>query len=117
MPRKMEASFGPKAEPWKEGRVVAGFFEKVEELPTCESRKITMSATGKAGSEIAIWETAALARFVAQFIEGHYYKIVCLGKKEYQSGNSGWAFDVEEFAPEEIDAAIRAHANKDDVPF
>lgn len=117
MPRKMEASFGPKAEPWKEGRVVAGFFEKVEEIPGCESRKITMMETGKAGSEVSIWETAALSRFVKQFEVGGYYKIKCLGKTTYGSGNSGWAFDVESFEPSEIDAAIRAHANKDTVPF
>ena len=111
MPRKMEVVF-LKAEPWRDGREVAGFFEGVESIPNADSRKITMNATGKAGSDFVVWETAALKNLIAQFEPGKFYAIKCIGKKAFKGG-TGWNFDVLAFDDGEVDAAIRKHANKE----
>lgn len=90
----MAAVMGVTAEPWVEGKVVAGCFAGAEVLPNCDSRKLTF--TGKAGTAVAVWETAALKRQVEQMKPGSSYLIVCLGKTLDTKNGKAWAFDVEE---------------------
>ncbi len=112
MPRKMEVVF-LKAEPWKKGREVAGFFEEVKDTKA-QSRTVIMNTSGKHGDDIAVWETASLANFVAQMEPGKFYAIRCNGLKKFkEGGNEAWDFDLLAFDDNEVDAAIRKHANKE----
>ena len=84
---------GVKAEPWIEGKVVAGEFIGAETLPKCESRKLTFR--GPTG-ELAVWETATLAQQVAKMTPGKVYHVECLGKSINTPNGKAWGFDVRE---------------------
>lgn len=105
-----------KAEPWSEGRQVAGLFLGAEEIPGVDSRKITFDVN-MAGSKVSVWETAVLANYVAAMEVGKFYRVRCLGKTVETRNGKAWGFDVQELdTAEEQEAAVRAVANKD-VPF
>ena len=91
--RTITGGSGAKAEPWIEGKVVAGVFEGAEVLPKCESRKLTFKSSI---GTFAVWETAALARQVAQMTPGKVYHVECLGKTLDTANGKAWAFDVRE---------------------
>lgn len=112
MATKMSAGNFTKAEPWKEGRVVVGYFRGVEDVPGCDSRKVSFSPTGSPEDEVAVWETAALRLFVAKMKPDLYYRVTCIGQQKFGKG-MGWAFEVEYLDENEIAAAMRAAANKD----
>ena len=81
-----------KAEPWTEGKIIAGEFEGAAVLPEVSSRKLTFRT--RAG-RVAVWETATLKSTVDVLKPGTRVMIVCLGKTlETKHATKAWAFDV-----------------------
>jgi hypothetical protein len=98
MGKKLTGGDFAKAEKWDGGKKIVGFFTGADTPPNCESRKLTFELT--TGDKVACWETATLARQVAQMKPGQYYKIECQGKVIDTPNGKAWGFDVEEAADE-----------------
>ncbi len=96
MAKTVEGSFvgQVKAEPWTEGKLIAGVFRSADVLPNCDSRKINFE-TSK-GVFAAVWETAALAQKIQKMAPGGVYRILCLGKILETKNGKAWDFVVEE---------------------
>ena len=114
MARKLVVGNFTEATPWKEGRIVAGIFRRIEEIPKCLSRKVTLDQTGQ-GDDVAVWETKSLALYLAQLRPGDWVMIRCDGKEQY-AGGEGWAFSVAILDKTDAELCIRAFANKSPLP-
>jgi hypothetical protein len=93
MGTKIETGNYVEAEKWVKGKIVVGFFIGADLPPKCDSRKLTFKLTSE--DSVACWETATLARQVAQMQAGGYYRIVCNGKSVQTKNGDAWGFDVE----------------------
>lgn len=96
MAKVIEGNFGAqvKAEPWCEGKILAGAFRSADALPNVDSRKINFETSP--GAYAAVWETASLAPKVAKMTPGAVYRILCLGKALQTRNGVAWDFTVEE---------------------
>ncbi len=86
------------AEPWCEGKIVAGILKSVDTLPSKPgkeemSRKIIFEV--QPGKYAAVWETGYLSSQVKNMKAGRFYYIKCNGKTaDTQYGVKAWTFDV-----------------------
>lgn len=97
---------GLSAEPWEKGRVVVGVLTKAEELPGCESKKLTFADVVTGNPSCAVWETAAIRAL--NLIVGTPYKLECLGMVKFKRGE-GWGFKAFELDQKDIADIIAKH--------